>query len=133
MAATDTAEAAARHRSVGVWGAAALVAGSMVGSGVYVLPATLAAVGSISILGWIAATLTALAIGGVFVLLSPLVPRAEGLPDYVRAGRLIAPFGFRRAESAFALLAAPGVNSRALDQFRTWLIAEGAKTPAPPS
>ena len=64
---------------------------------------------------------------GVAVMPWPLVA------DYVRAGRLVAPFGFRRAESAFALLAAPGVNSRALDQFRTWLIAEGAKTPAPPS
>ncbi|MCX7586151.1 LysR family transcriptional regulator [Phenylobacterium sp. 58.2.17] len=63
---------------------------------------------------------------GVAVMPWPLVA------DYVRTCRLVAPFGFRRAESAFALLAAPGVSSRALDQFRTWLIAEGAKTPAPP-
>lgn len=53
--------------------------------------------------------------------------------DYVHSGRLVAPFGFRKAESAFALLATPGVSSRALDQFRNWLVAEGGRTPAPPS
>lgn len=67
-------------------GAAALVAGSMIGSGVYLLPATLAAVGSISILGWLAASFAALAIAGVFIWLTPLVPQAEGIAGYVRAG-----------------------------------------------
>lgn len=62
---------------------------------------------------------------GVAVMPWPLVA------DYVAGGRLVAPFGFRKAESAFALLAAPGVSSRALDQFRKWLVAEGARTPAP--
>jgi arginine:agmatine antiporter len=100
-AVTETANAAGHHRSVGVWGAAALVAGSMVGSGVYVLPATLAAIGSISVLGWAAATLTALAIGGVFILLSPLVPKAEGLPDYVRAG--LGPFFAVQATVAYCV------------------------------
>ena len=52
--------------------------------------------------------------------------------DYVANGRLVAPFGFRRVESAYALMAAPGVEKRALDRFRRWLIAEGARTrPAP--
>ena len=50
----------------------------------------------------------------------------------VQAGELVAPLGFRRSESAFALLAAPGAESRALARFRDWLVAEGAKTPAPP-
>ena len=53
--------------------------------------------------------------------------------DYVRSGRLVAPFGFIPAQSGFALLAAPGVSSRALDQFRGWLLAEGARTQAPPA
>lgn len=52
--------------------------------------------------------------------------------DYVAAGRLAAPFGFRRAESAFALIAAPGTPPRALAAFRGWLIAEGAMTPEAP-
>lgn len=51
----------------------------------------------------------------------------------VQAGQLVAPLGFRRSESAFALLTAPGAESRALERFRDWLVAEGAKTPAPPT
>ena len=50
----------------------------------------------------------------------------------IMAGRLTAPLGFRRSESAFALLSAPGIESRALDRFRDWLVAEGAKTPPLP-
>jgi DNA-binding transcriptional LysR family regulator len=52
--------------------------------------------------------------------------------DEVLGGRLVAPLGFRRSESAFALLAAPGAESRALGRFRDWLAAEGEKTPPPP-
>jgi DNA-binding transcriptional LysR family regulator len=52
--------------------------------------------------------------------------------DYVRNGRLVAPMGFRKAESAFAMIATPGASSRSLDRFRDWLVAEGASTaPAP--
>lgn len=76
----------ARHGKVGVLGAAALVAGGMVGSGVYLLPATMGAIGSISILGWLAAALAALAIAGVFAWLGSAAPEATGLPSYVRAG-----------------------------------------------
>lgn len=50
----------------------------------------------------------------------------------VLTGRLVAPLGFRRSESAFAILAAPGAESRPLQRFQTWLVAEGAKTPAWP-
>ena len=76
----------ARHGSVGLLGAIALVAGSMVGSGIFVLPASLAAVGSISILGWVAATAAALSVAGVFAWLAGVVPQAKGLPSYVEAG-----------------------------------------------
>ena len=38
---------------------ALLVAGNIIGSGIYALPATLGAVGSVSILGWVVATLGA--------------------------------------------------------------------------
>jgi arginine:agmatine antiporter len=86
MTALASAAPAARHRTVGVIGAAALVAGSMVGSGVYLLPATLAATGSIAILGWFAAAAAALAIAGVFVWLGPMVPEAKGMASYVGAG-----------------------------------------------
>jgi len=88
MADATAGEAAApsHHPKVGMLGAAALVAGSMIGSGVYLLPATMGAIGSISILGWLVATLAALAISGVFVWLSSEVVGAEGVPGYVQAG-----------------------------------------------
>lgn len=82
----DLAPPTGRHGAIGVFGAAAIVMGSMVGSGVYLLPATMGAIGSISILGWLVATLAALAIAGVFVGLGRLVPHSEGLPGYVQAG-----------------------------------------------
>lgn len=51
----------------------------------------------------------------------------------VQTGQLVAPLGFRTSASAFALLTAPGAESRALDRFRAWLVAEGARTPPPPA
>jgi arginine:agmatine antiporter len=76
----------AGHAPMGVLGATALVAGSMIGSGVYLLPATFGAVGSISILGWLAATAAAVAIAGLFAALGAAAPDARGLAGYVQAG-----------------------------------------------
>ena len=84
--AATAGHAKGHHDTVGVLGASALVAGSMVGSGVYLLPATFGATGSISILGWIVALLAALAIAGMFSLLSRAAPSANGLGDYVQTG-----------------------------------------------
>jgi LysR family transcriptional regulator, glycine cleavage system transcriptional activator len=64
---------------------------------------------------------------GIAVMPWPLVAEA------VARGRLVAPLGFCRAESAFALLAAPGGESRALGAFRKWLVAQGSLTPKPPA
>ena len=64
---------------------------------------------------------------GVAVMPWPLVA------DDVFSGRLVAPVGFKRAESAFAILATPGAQGRALDQFRAWLIEEGRKIPPAPT
>lgn len=64
---------------------------------------------------------------GIAVMPWPLV--AEDVAE----GRLVAPLGFCRAESAFALLAAPGAESRPLAAFRTWLVAQGSLTPKPPA
>lgn len=85
-AAVAAGEASSQHKKVGVPGAAALVAGSMIGSGVYLLPATMGAIGSISILGWLVATLAAVSIASVFILLSSEVAGSEGIPGYVKAG-----------------------------------------------
>jgi len=51
----------------------------------------------------------------------------------VQTGRLVAPLGFLRSGSAFAILTAPGAEGRALDRFKAWLVAEGEMTPEPPS
>jgi len=92
MAVADTSDlppppaVTAHHGKVGLFGAVALVAGSMVGSGIFLLPVSLGAVGSISILGWIAATAAALAVAGMFAWLGGAAPQARGLPGYVEAG-----------------------------------------------
>jgi arginine:agmatine antiporter len=64
--------------------AALLVAGNMIGSGLYLLPASLADVGSSSLLAWIIAAGGALAIAGVFAILGRLRPDADGVLDYPR-------------------------------------------------
>ena len=64
--------------------AALLVAGNMIGSGLYLLPASLADVGSSSLLAWLIATGGALAIAGVFAILGRLRPEADGVLDYPR-------------------------------------------------
>lgn len=88
----ETAPAGAGgHSPMGVFGATALVAGSMIGSGVYLLPATFGPMGSISILGWLAATVAALAIGGLFARLCVAAPKDRGIGGYVKAG--LGPFG----------------------------------------
>lgn len=71
---------------IGVLGATLIVAGSMIGSGVYMLPSTLGGVGSISLLGWAAATAAALAVGGMFSWLAVAAPEARGIGGYVQAG-----------------------------------------------
>jgi len=60
---------------------------------------------------------------GVAILPWPFV--AEDVAE----GRLAAPLGFRRTETAFALLAVPGEDSRPLAVFRKWLVAQGGSTP----
>jgi arginine:agmatine antiporter len=52
-----------------------MVAGTMIGSGVFLLPASIAAIGSISILGWLAAAAGALLVGLTLAALARLVPQ----------------------------------------------------------
>ena len=70
-------------RKIGPFLATMVVASTMIGSGVYLLPASLAAIGSITILAWLAATVGAALIGGVFVWLAILDPRTPGLFSYI--------------------------------------------------
>ncbi|MCZ6521291.1 MAG: amino acid permease [Bacteroidetes bacterium] len=71
---------------IGVIRATSLVAGNMIGSGVFLLPATLALYGGISILGWIFSALGALVLAKVFSNLSILMPSVGGPYAYSRKG-----------------------------------------------
>ena len=61
-----------------------LVAGNMIGTGVFLLPVNLASVGGISIFGWLVATGGAVALGLIFAKLGELDPQAGGPYAYAR-------------------------------------------------
>ena len=71
-------------RKMGLTMATMLVAGNMIGTGVFLLPANLATVGSISSFGWMIATAGAIALGLVFARLSQLNPQPGGPYAYAR-------------------------------------------------
>ena len=68
------------------------------------------------------------AIAGLGVAIAPW---AFVAPD-VMAGRLAAPFGFVERPSRFVFLRPEGRKDAAVDAFRDWLVAEGARSPSPP-
>ncbi len=72
----------AGHRKLGPALATVVVAGNMIGSGVYLLPATLAKVGSVTIFGWVLASAGALALALLFARLAARKPLAGGPATY---------------------------------------------------
>src|SRR5262245_14020250 len=66
-------------KKIGLPLATFLVAGNMIGSGVYLLPASLAAYGSSTIIAWVIGLLVALLIAGVLAFLGRVAPEAGGL------------------------------------------------------
>ena len=74
------------RRSLGLAVCTALVIGNMVGSGVYLLPASLAPYGGWSLGGWGVTTIGAVLLALVFARLSRRIPRAGGPYAYARAG-----------------------------------------------
>ena len=73
-------------RKVGLWIATSLVVGNMIGSGVFLLPSSLAPYGGISILGWIFASAGALMVSFLLARLGRRIPSAGGPYAYTRAG-----------------------------------------------
>ncbi|HWF00318.1 MAG TPA: amino acid permease [Caulobacteraceae bacterium] len=71
---------------IGAGLAGVIVAGNIIGSAVYALPATMGAVGSISIIAWGVATVGAFAVALVISLLAAGTADPEGLVGYVGAG-----------------------------------------------
>jgi arginine:agmatine antiporter len=78
------------------WLAALVVAGNMIGSGLYLLPVSLAPVGSSSIVGWLVAGAGAITLALVFGALGRLQPEADGLSGFAQRG-LNRFFGFQTA------------------------------------
>ncbi len=71
---------------LGFWILTALVAGNMIGSGVFLLPSSLADFGSIGIVAWIFTAIGAIFIALVFAKLSKIVPKVGGPYAYCREG-----------------------------------------------
>jgi APA family basic amino acid/polyamine antiporter len=72
---------------LGFWSSTALVVGNMIGSGIFLLPAALAAYGSISLLGWICSAAGAILMALLFGELGRLAPQTIGGPyAYTRIG-----------------------------------------------
>jgi len=67
-----------KKKTIGIWICIALVIGNMIGSGIFLLPASLAVYGGVSILGWLATTFGALMTALVFVRLSRQFPKQGG-------------------------------------------------------
>lgn len=72
-------------RPMGMWMALALVMGSMIGSGVFLLPASLAPLGWNSVFGWLITVAGALCVATVFAHLCRALPKAGGPYAYTRA------------------------------------------------
>jgi arginine:agmatine antiporter len=92
-------------KKIGAFTAMMMVVSMMIGSGVFLLPAGLGAIGSISLLGWIAAFIGAAMLASVFSLLAILKPGRPGLFSYV--GDALGP--------------AAGFVSAVLYWFATWI------------
>ena len=67
-------------KKLGIWSSTSLVVGNMIGSGVFMLPATLALYGGMSILGWLIAAVGALLLAFVFKNLTKILPNSNGGP-----------------------------------------------------
>src|SRR4026208_730790 len=84
MPATTGAPATPTARTVGFWTAVALVMGNMIGSGIFLLPASLAPYGGVSLIGWRVAPGGALMLAVVFARLPRVDPVAGGPYAYTR-------------------------------------------------
>lgn len=67
-------------KKLGLWMSTSLVIGNMIGAGIFLMPAALAAYGGISIFGWLFSAIGALLLATVFSRLSKLVRNKNGGP-----------------------------------------------------
>jgi basic amino acid/polyamine antiporter, APA family len=72
------------RQTLGLWHATSLVVGNMVGAGIFLLPASLAAFGSVGLLGWIVTACGAICLALVFARLGRHYPETGGPYAYSR-------------------------------------------------
>lgn len=70
--------------NLGVWRLTLLVAGNIIGSGIFLLPSALAQYGTIGVLAWIFTALGALMLALVFAKLGAVLPKEGGFYSYCR-------------------------------------------------
>ncbi len=105
-----------RRRSLGLWMCTALVVGNTIGSGVFLLPASLAPFGGISILGWLFSASGAVCLAIIFAHLATQLPKIGGPYAFARegfgdfGGFLVAWSYWIAIVTANAALAAAGVS-----------------------
>ena len=73
-----------QERKIGAGLAPFVVANNMIGSGFFLLPASLATSGSVTVFSWIVGTALALMLGGAFARLARDYPNLQSSDDYVR-------------------------------------------------
>jgi basic amino acid/polyamine antiporter, APA family len=79
--------AQAAKNKIGLWPATSFVVGNMIGAGIFLVPAAMASFGSVSLLGWVFASIGTFFIARVFSNLSLLLPGVTGGPyAYTRHG-----------------------------------------------
>ena len=74
------------RKALGFWSATSMVAGNMIGSGIFLLPAALATFGGISIIGWIFSAVGSILLALVFAGLARQIRGSGGPYLYTQAG-----------------------------------------------
>ena len=75
-----------KKKQLGMWMLTALVVGNMIGSGVFLLPASLAQYGTVTIFSWIGTAIGAMLLALVFAKLCTLFPKTGGPYIYCKEG-----------------------------------------------
>ncbi len=73
------------QRKIGFWSVASLVAGSQIGSGIFLLPASLAIFGAIGLSSWLITASGAILLALVFAKLCAKIPKTGGPHTYIEA------------------------------------------------
>ncbi len=117
------------QREFGIWRATSLVVGNIVGTGIFMLPASLGAFGTLGLAGWIVTSIGSICLALIFGRLSRKFPRIGGPYAYSRAafGDFV---GFQMAWSYWiGTLASNAAIATAFVSYTSILVPELASNP----